>query len=129
MSSNLANWPLGQEKVLFDSELYNVKVLIKKTENRQFKTFNSFVDMYILTLKPLDSTETSISLSFDKINLLETIMESFFTKVTKYYSHVKSDFIYQLDLELGKICNISIQPYFLEPLLNIKYSRRKLCHK
>ena len=120
MSSNGANWPLGQEKVLFDSELYNVKVLIKKTENKQFKNFKTFVDMYILTIRPLDSTETSISLSFDKINILQTIMESFFTKVTKSYTHVKSDFIYQIDLQLGKICNISIHPYFLEPFLNIK---------
>ena len=120
MSSKGAIWPLGEEKVLFDSELYNVRVLIKRKENKQFKTFNSFVDMYILTIKPLDSNDTSMALSFDKINLLQTIMESFFTKVTKSYSHVKSGYIYQLDLELGKICNISIQPYFLEHFLNIK---------
>ena len=80
MSSALEKWHLGTTKTLFESDALNLKVTITKRKNEKFKKFHSFVDLFVLNIEKIDSTKKNIGLTFEKINLLESIVKSFYNK-------------------------------------------------
>ena len=104
MSSALEKWQLGTRKTLFESDALNLKVTIIKRKNEKFKKFHSFVDLFELNIEKLDKKKTHIGLSFEKINLLESIVMSFYKKVMDLYSDLSKDKLkFQIDLTLGNL--------------------------
>ena len=102
MSSALEKWDLGSTKTLFESDALNLKVTITKRRNEKFKKFHSFVDLFVLNLEKMDSTKKNIGLNFEKINLLESIVMSFYKKVMNLYTDLSKDNLkFQIDLTLG----------------------------
>ena len=104
MSSALEKWQLGATKTLFESDALNLKVKITKRKNEKFKKFHSFVDLFELNIEKLDKKKTNIGLTFEKINLLESIVMSFYKKVMDLYSDLSKDKLkFQIDLTLGNL--------------------------
>ena len=101
----MESWKIGDTIELLKSSQYNIRVNIKKTENKSIKKYKSFIDMYTLEIQKLDENNTKFGLNFEHINLLELIMNSFYLKVMDYYKNVNNSLKYQLDLQLGLICN------------------------
>ena len=105
MSSRRQQWLIGEQQILFNSPIHNLTVYLTKRKNKQIKKYKSFVDLFTLNIRKMDASKNMIGLSFDKPNFLQTIFESFYTKVMGYYE-TKPGLKFQIDLHLGTICNI-----------------------
>ena len=110
MASQLNNWPIGEKHVLLESILYNLKVYITREEHKKIRKYNTFVDMFTLKFTKIDENKTLIGLSFERINLIQNVVESFYNKVMDYYKNdiPNNKLKFQLDLYLGMVCNIHI---------------------
>ena len=98
------DWSYGETKDLSTSKYYNLKVTITKKQNKQFKKFKSFVDLYILNFEKLDSKEHKMGLKFENIELLEQVVKSFYERVMQYYRKVDTGTLkFQIDLRLGNL--------------------------
>ena len=105
MTSNVKQFPLGSSITLCQLPLYNLKVTISKRRNLSFKRLHSIVDLFILHIDKLDETKEQMGLDFERINLLESIMQGFYQKIIEFYTDVpKNTLKFQIDLKLGK-CN------------------------
>ena len=124
MSSNVKQFPLGSSMTLYKSNFYNLKVTISKRRNESIKRFHSIVDLFILNIDKLDETKPKIGLNFERINLLESIMQSFYKKVLDFYKDIRENTLrFQIDLKLGKIQFAMILIYIYINTLIIQISR------
>ena len=102
MSSNVKQFPLGSSMTLFKSTFYNLKVTISKRKNESIKRFHSIVDLFILNIDKLDQSKQKIGLNFERINLLESIMQGFYQKVMDFYTDIRANSLrFQIELKLG----------------------------
>ena len=97
----ITNFDLGSKIVLFESPIYNLKTTITRKQNKTIKWYKTVQDLFELSFSRLDSSKDKIGLSFDKINFLEHIIESFFDKIIVLYKSVENNLKFQLDLTLG----------------------------
>ena len=104
--TTINNFKFGSNIVLFESPIYNLKTLIKRRRNESIKNFKTYQDLFELTFAKLDDSKNSFGLNFDKINLLEHIVQSFFEKIIGLYKSLdeRDNLNFQIDLTLG-VCN------------------------
>ena len=83
----LKQWPIGEKRLLLESKIYNLEVYIKRKSTKSFGSFNTSVDCFVLNIDKLDKTKSNNGpiIEFERINLLENIILSFYSKIIAYY--------------------------------------------
>ena len=99
----LKDWPIGEQRLLLRSKIYNLEVFITRTSNKSFAAFKTSVDCFVLNIEQLGENKSNknILIDFSKINFLEDVIASFYHKIMDYYDkHNDKHLQSQIDLKV-----------------------------